>query len=138
MYSAHKGLASLLDSALPILPSNTVVTYVPTIAKHKRIRGYDHMKLIAKQFARTRKLSVEDLIDRKTNTVQHLANKRQRQIQAEEAYSCSEVLDSKTPYLVLDDIVTTGSTIKAATHVLERAGAQEIWVAAIARQPLIK
>jgi predicted amidophosphoribosyltransferase len=39
-------------------------------------------------------------------------------------------------YLLVDDVVTTGATIKYAAKALKDAGAGDVWVAAIARQPL--
>lgn len=134
--AAHRPLSDLLDVYLPILPSSTVVVPVPTISHHKRIRGYDHADLIASSFAKTRRLAKQKLLSRKTNSVQHKANKSERRKQAERAFYCNFKLDPNVPYLLVDDIVTTGSTIKAATRVLKGAGAKEIWVAAIARQPL--
>lgn len=138
-HAAHKPLAQLLHRTLPILPSETKVVPIPTISRHVRIRGYDHAKLLADAFARQRGLSAEMILKRKNSAVQHTAaNKTQRINQAAEAFYCNERLDGNVPYLIIDDIVTTGSTIKAATRVLKGAGAKEIWVAAVARQPLSK
>ncbi|MBI3494696.1 ComF family protein [Candidatus Saccharibacteria bacterium] len=134
--SAHSPLSDLLDIFLPILPSNTVVVPIPTISHHKRIRGYDHADLVARTFAETRGLSKRNFLKRKDNAIQHKANKAERRKQAEKAFYCNKALDPSVPYLLLDDIITTGYTIKAATRVLKGAGAKEIWVAAIARQPL--
>jgi len=135
-YEAHKSLAMLLDQTLPILPRSTIVLFIPTITHHKRIRGYDHAELIARSFAKMRGLQVRSVLGRKNNTVQHKATKSERQRQAEVAFTCKQQLISTVPYLIIDDVVTTGSTIKAATRVLKGAGANEVWVAAIARQPL--
>jgi ComF family protein len=136
VYQAYSSLGELLLSSIPTLPDNTVVVPIPTIAHHKRIRGYDHAYLLAKYFADQRKLKLQTVLKRNDNSIQHTANKKQRQRQAEKAFSSTTQLRSDVPYLIIDDIVTTGSTIKAATRVLKGAGANEVWVAAIARQPL--
>lgn len=136
VYQAYSSLGTLLDTSLPQLPENTIVVPIPTIAHHKRIRGYDHAYLLANYFADRRKLSLRKVLKRKDNSIQHTANKKQRQRQAEDAFKCTQQLRPDVPYLIIDDIVTTGSTIKAATRVLKGAGANEVWVAAIARQPL--
>lgn len=137
-YDAHTALANLLHMTLPILPSNTVVVPIPTISRHKRIRGYDHADLIAKEFAKKRKIKKKNLLGRKNHSVQHTANRSKRHQQAQQAFYCNTSLDPTVPYLIVDDIVTTGATIKAATRVLRGAGANEVWVAAIARQTLKK
>lgn len=135
-YGAHTALSKLLHNTLPILPSNTVVVPIPTISRHRRIRGYDHADLIAKEFAKRRKLKKQNLLGRKNNSIQHTANRSKRHKQAQQAFYCNSNLNPAIPYLIIDDIVTTGATIKAATRVLKGAGANEVWVAAVARQVL--
>ncbi len=135
-YEAHKPLSKLIDYCLPIFPPNTIIVPVPTISHHKRIRGYDHIDVIAHAVAKARKLRKQNVLTRKNNYIQHKATKVDRTKQANLSFECKEKLDSNVPYLIIDDIVTTGSTIKAATRVLQGAGAKEVWVAAIARQPL--
>jgi predicted amidophosphoribosyltransferase len=100
------------------------------------VRGYDHIDIVCSEFAKQRGFTKRNVLKRKNNFVQHKATKNERKKQADKAFECNEVLDLNAPYLIIDDIVTTGSTIKAATRVLKGAGAKEVWVAAIARQPL--
>lgn len=135
-YRAYTSLSQLFDACLPELPTNTTVVPIPTIPKHVRIRGYDHTDLIAGSFSKIRKLKKQQLLRRKTNTVQLGANARLRRLQADCAYECPSRLHSKATYLLLDDIATTGSTLVAAAHCLKRAGAQTIIAAVIARQPV--
>jgi ComF family protein len=134
--SAHKQLAALLDANIPELPRNTVVVPIPTITRHIRERGYDHCMLLARTFARHRRLAYAPLLLRTTNTVQRGADKRQREIQAEKAFSTQVNLAPDVPYLLLDDIITTGSTFQWAAKTLKTAGAETIWAAAVAQQPL--
>ena len=136
IYEARKPLAEMLNLRVPILPLETIVVPIPTIPHHIRIRGYDHMNEIASEFATQKNITKRNILRRKGNSVQHKATRNERIQQAELAFECSETLDPTVPYLIIDDIVTTGSTIKAATRVLNGAGAKEVWVAAIARQPL--
>lgn len=126
-------LASLFDMALPVFPSNTVVVPVPTIASHIRIRGYDHALLLAQHFAKRRKLPLQPLVKRKTNTVQHELNRKQRFKAASRAFECSSA-SPDVPYLVIDDITTTGATLQYVAEALKQAGAKTVWVAVVARQ----
>lgn len=134
MRGAHKALAELLDAHLPELPDNTVVIPVPTVSSHIRQRGYDHMLLIARQFARTRKLVLDVSLQRVTSTKQRGAGKKQRLAQAKAAYRCAKQLDPSKVYLLVDDVVTTGSTMHYAAQTLRDAGAETVWVASISRQ----
>lgn len=134
-FEARLVLGSLLNNTLPLLPDNTVIVPIPTISRHKRIRGYDHADLLAKSFAELRNLPKKSLLQRRTNSVQHTADRAQRIAQSKKAFYCTEKVKSSDIYLIVDDIVTTGSTVSAAASVLRQAGASEVWVAAVARQP---
>lgn len=129
-------MATLFDERLPDIPTETVIVPIPTIAHHVRIRGYDHMDRIARLFAKRRNLQLGRHLARQTATVQHGASARVRRKQAEQAFICRDQLDDGVPYLLLDDVVTTGATVQAAADVLRAHGASEVWIATITRQPL--
>ena len=131
--AASEIFARLLDESVPLLEADVVVTSIPTVPAHIRERGYDHAGLIAKKFAKLRGLTYRPLLDRTDTHTQHFSTRRERVAHAERAFqarSCAERV------LLVDDIVTTGATIQAAARVLTRAGAQEVCVGIIARQPL--
>lgn len=131
---AQYTLAELLDIIAPQLPQNTVVVPVPTISAHIRQRGYDHCLLLAKRFAQRRNLVCSSLIKRQSSSVQLGSNRYQRTKQAQHAFVCPyELLD--LPYCIIDDITTTGATVKAAAQSLRQAGAKTIFVAVVAYQP---
>lgn len=134
--SAHKELAELLLAVLPVLPSETVIVPIPTTSSRIRERGYDHMLLVAKYIAQSRGLRCRQLITRKTTTKQRQATAKQRDLQAKCAFEVIGKVDSSAPYLLIDDVVTTGSTIKYAAQALRDAGAEHVWVGVIARQTL--
>lgn len=134
--SAYRQIADLLLSVLPDLPPETVVIPVPTASSHIRERGYDHMWLIARYVAKKRGLHVSKLLRRATQTKQRQSSAIQRKTQAKSAFYTVGQLEKGTPYLLLDDIMTTGSTITYAARQLKRAGARHVWVAIIARQTL--
>ena len=134
--AAYRPLTDLLDERLPVLPRNTVIVPIPTVASHVRQRGYDHMVLIARYLAKRRGLHAKHLLERATNTKQRDANARTRAAQAKSAFTCRQPLDSNTPYLIIDDVVTTGATVKYAAKTLRRAGARTVWVASMSYQAL--
>ena len=134
--AAAMPLAEVLLEQLPSLPVQTVLVPVPTIPKHIRQRGYDHTLLIAQIIARRRRLTLAPLLQRKTTTSQRDANRRLREKQAQEAFAVTAQLDPEKVYLIIDDVATTGATLRHAARVLHQAGAQTVWVAAVARQPL--
>jgi len=129
-------LADLIDQTLPDLPRDVIVVPVPTVSSHIRERGYDHALLIAKAFAKSRKLKVESTLSRLTSTKQRSAGKTVRRQQARHAFELQRPVDDTATYLLIDDVFTTGATIEYAARLLQAAGAKKIWVAAIARQTL--
>ena len=134
--AAHRPLAALLHEHLPELPAHVRVVPVPTINSHIRQRGYDHTQLIARKFAKHRGLTLHTPLQRATSTMQRGANARTRTAQAKRAFRVKATLDPDAVYLLLDDVITTGATVKYAAKALKDAGAQYVWVVAICRQPL--
>lgn len=134
--AAYQPLAELLHSCVGQLPLTTVVVPIPTISPHIRVRGYDQTALLAKAFAKKRRLAYRPLVYRATNSVQRDASRAQRQAQAKVAFGARGSLDPNIPYLLIDDVVTTGATLTYAAKTLHKAGARQIWAAAIAHQPL--
>lgn len=136
--SGAKVLAELLDETLPHFPADSIVVPVPTIAEHIRQRGYDHTLLLARHLASLRNYDMDQILRRNTKSVQRGANRVQRRKQAKTAFGCSKKLSAKTTYVLLDDVVTTGATLEFAAKTLHDAGARNISIAVIARQPMKK
>jgi ComF family protein len=131
--AAHKALAELLHEIVPFLPKDTIITAVPTIPAHVRARGYDQAALLARHFAILRHLPYQAAVSRRTNTVQHTAKtKRQRIEQAKKAFLAT--VEPGRTYLLIDDVCTTGASLRYAAKVLKDAGAKDVWVAVLAKQ----
>jgi ComF family protein len=134
--SAYRDLGDLLIDILPDLPVDTVIVPVPTTPAHIRERGYDHTLLIARYLAKRLNLSCCQILHRVTDTKQRQSSAKQRDTQARLAFVADKISNKDCPYLLLDDVITTGSTVKYASKALSKAGAKNIWVVAIAYQPL--
>lgn len=126
-------MAEILSSVLPCLPEDTVVVPVPTVAWHIRQRGLDHTWLIAGELARMRGWERAKLVRRITDTVQVGANARLRRQQARVAYALAGEVEAERPYLVVDDVYTTGASLEAVCRVLKKGGAKNVSVAVLAR-----
>jgi ComF family protein len=135
-YAAHRDLASLLSGCIGVLPPECVIVPVPTVSSHIRQRGYDHTLLLAKRLAKLQDVAAKSLLRRKTSSTQRGQGRKKRLSQARKAFGAKGKLDQDMIYLLVDDVVTTGSTLFYAAQALRDAGAGDVWVAAIARQPL--
>jgi ComF family protein len=131
-------LAGILDESLPMLPRDMVIVPIPTASSHVRQRGYDHLELLARSFAVKREMPVSRLLLRTSSKTQHELNKKDRQHEAIKAFALTTAITVPltTPILLLDDIVTTGSTLVSAAKALSSAGYENIFSAALAYQPL--
>lgn len=128
-------LAELLARTIPVLPDTTVVTWVPTAGTHIRKRGFDHAALLARRFAKLRGLKARCLLKRRHSLSQRGLNGRGRRKAARSAF---ELLAGDLPacVLLIDDVLTTGATLRACIGLLGEAGVSEMYAAVVARQPL--
>lgn len=131
--------ADLLNEVLPDFSQQSpVVTAIPTITPHIRMRGYDHVALVAKKLATARGLTYQQLLTRQNTTKQIGSSRQQRFENAKRAFTCVAKLPKDQPILLIDDVFTTGATLQYGAQALQKAGAERIWIAVIARQPLDK
>ncbi len=124
-------LAKLLDATLPQDLDQAVIVPIPTATHHIRARGLDHTLLIAKHLSRLRCYQVEKLLLRTKNTTQVGANRTARLNQAEAAFSLNKhcAINPDRTYILLDDVWTTGATMKSAIKKLRNSGAKNIVIA---------
>lgn len=125
-------LAELLDEILPMIDGEVAVIPLPTITKHIRARGFDHTLGVARKLARRRGWKVAPVLKRAKDTVQVGAGNTARLLQAAEAYSLDGKIEPDTTYILLDDVWTTGASMRAALKKLQQAGAHKIVITVLA------
>jgi len=121
---AAPDLAKLMSDQLPLLPSDTVVCYVPTANSRRRMRGYDQAELLAIEIARCKDLQLVKPLIRQGKSRQVGTARLERRRQAETAYEVMnpDVIWGKRVLLV-DDVTTSGATLEVIARLLKRAGA---------------
>ena len=112
-----------------------LVTWVPIGPKRRRKRGYDQCELLALEVARELDVPACRLLHKaRDNKVQSsLGDAAQRRANVLGVYSVvngDQIKGKKI--LLLDDIITTGSTVSEAARVLKLAGAGKVYCAAVA------
>ena len=131
-----KPLAEILLHALPQPDHPVRIIPLPTAHHHIRARGFDHMKLIAKHLEKSSNhhYIFSPLIERITNTTQVGHDRATRLIQAKSAYQLSNRahLDLNSTYLLIDDVWTTGASMRACIKILQQAGANNLMLGILA------
>lgn len=131
---AAQSLAEIVDHVLPILPDDFTVVAIPTTSKMIRLRGFDHTRLVVRQLAHMRGMKTAEPLARTSNETLHFLGKAERKRLADKMFSiCPGTVPRKV--LLVDDILTTGTTLSAAARLLRSAGVEEIYAVVIARQP---
>ena len=113
-----------------------VITYVPISRRRMRKRGYNQSELIAAEAAKRLELPCNALLKKiKDNPAQSSVNDRKKRTDnvAGVYKVINEELVRGKYILLVDDVVTTGSTISECARMLCKAGAKEVYCATIAR-----
>jgi ComF family protein len=124
--AAAEPIAQLMSESLPYLPKETIVVHIPTASRRVRVRGYDHAELLAKALATKLGLRHQTLLRRVTQTRQVGAKREERLKQMESAFLVVEGIPKRSQVLLVDDLVTTGSTLESAGRLLRDSGVKTI------------
>lgn len=104
-----------------------LVVPVPTATERVRQRGFDHARLLAKKVAEQLNLELAMPLRRYGQANQIGARRAQRLRQQEGVYQINDARKvAGRNVLIIDDVVTTGATLRAVTKVLRRAGAKHV------------
>lgn len=113
-----------------------IITWVPLSRKRFRKRGYDQARILAEYVAQEKNVRcVKTLNKTKNNPAQSgTGNAAARKANVSGVYKAiafDEIKDKTV--LIIDDVVTTGSTLSECARMLKEAGAEKVYAAAIAR-----
>lgn len=123
------GLTGLVD------PGPAVVTWIPTSPSRRRRRGFDQAELLARALARRLELACRPVLRRVPGPAQtgrsradRAANVSFRPLAGGARRRCDRLV-------VVDDVCTTGATVRAARAVLLDAGIDDVDFVVAARTP---
>jgi competence protein ComFC len=111
-----------------------VVTWAPTSDRRRRRRGYDQAELLANGVARQLRVPSRRLLRRDGERSQTGRSRVERLVDAPRFHA----RPTREPLriLVVDDVVTTGSTLRSARRALLAAGHREVTLVALGSTPI--
>lgn len=117
-------------------PRPDVVTWAPTSAARRRRRGYDQAELIARGVARELGVPCRRLLYRSHGAPQTGRSRGQRIERHGDLGFRSRRPQRALSVLLVDDVVTTGTTLADAAGALRDAGVAEVRCVAVAATPV--
>jgi ComF family protein len=138
---AGKLLGSLLHQAVTgmALPDALIVVPVPLWSGKRNARGFNQAEAIARTFmdfqtSGSIQLDTSILIRTRETASQTGLTRHQRRANVRGAFAVRKAEKVKgRSVLIVDDVMTTGTTAGECARVLRRAGAKEVFVATVAR-----
>ena len=121
---------------LDFIKSYDIIIPVPIHKKRMKTRGYNQSELIARELAKIcgNKMYTDVLIKIKNNKAQSTLNKEERENNAKNVYKlCKLEKINNKKVLILDDIYTTGATVKECALELSKANVKEIGIFTVAK-----
>lgn len=130
-------LAPLMQEAIDKSIAFDVIIPVPLTSGALKKRGYNQAAELARELEKTLEVPVREDVLFKNKSSAHMAqlNKVERRKNIKGLYFCRGELTGET-VLLIDDVITTGETLRACAHELKRAGAGKIYCASVARTDL--
>lgn len=147
LHPLARGLGRRLAQAIVSLfgeaPAEMLVVPVPLHRSKYAQRGFNQARLLAREALRFLQkshpewrltLAPSALMRLRMTETQAGLTPRQRRLNVRGAFSVSNRTAVEGRHVLLvDDIMTTGATARAAALALRRAGAESVWVATLAR-----
>lgn len=131
----HLGVLMGNDLLGTAFQNTDIIVPVPLHRKRERERGYNQSEWIAKGVSAVlnKSLSVKNLLREHFTTTQTRKNRFERWQNVEGIFTIVKPEEFMGKHiLIIDDVITTGSTLEAAVITLQKAGAAKVSIATLA------
>ena len=112
-----------------------VVTWAPTSRRRRQQRGFDQAEVVARRVAAQLGLPCRRLLERDAGSVPQTGLDRSARLHGPTFRVAPRAAGQAV--LLIDDVVTTGSTLRSADRALTDAGAADVIRAAVATTPAL-
>ncbi|MEQ8840602.1 MAG: hypothetical protein RIB98_06450 [Acidimicrobiales bacterium] len=118
-------VTELAEAMADAAPTADVVAWIPASPQRRRQRGFDQGELLARAIARRVGLPARRLL-RRVDDLPQTARELEGRLLGPEFTAVGRRLRFGPRLLLVDDVATTGSTLRAGASVLCAAGAAEV------------
>lgn len=118
-------VTELAETMAAIAPEADMVVWVPASPDRRRQRGFDQGELLARAIARRLRLPVRKKL-RRVDDVPQTTRELEGRLAGPEFAGRGSRMRFKPRVLLVDDVCTTGSTVRAASAVLRARGAGQV------------
>lgn len=108
------------------------ICFVPATAAAYRRRGFDHMEAVARNLARMEDVPFTDILARPYGKDQRKLGKAERERNTKQAVVVLGDVEGCS-LLLVDDVITTGSSVRACAQALLERGAKSVTACSLAR-----
>ncbi len=121
----------------PDFLQSDILIPVPLFSKKQIQRGFNQSALLAKQISRKIGIDVDfsSLVRIRNTPSQTQLNEKERRENVRGAFQVRSQALMGERILLIDDVFTTGATIRECTHVLLQAGVKSVYVLTLAAVP---
>lgn len=119
-------VSELAEAMADVSPEVDCVTWVPASPSRRKQRGFDQGELLARAVARRLRIRPKRLL-RRADDCPQTRRDRQGRVVGPQFKSSGAKLRSMPRVLVVDDVSTTGTTLRCAAEMLRARGAGAVY-----------
>lgn len=140
--AAAKAFEAILKDEIRFKPffqflslSDIYINYVPMFEKKEKQRGFNQAHLIAQEIGKIIEKPVLNLLEKTKDTVSQTDLSREERIaNVRNSFSLRKpVFSANFSVLLVDDIWTTGATMRECCKILKKSGIEKVWGFTLAR-----
>lgn len=120
------------ESFIIRIDKNTIFVPIPLHSQKLRERGYNHAGLLSIELSKYFHLPKKDLLIRQKKTKSQFGLTRDKRRENLKGAFALKVRPGAKTVVLVDDIVTTGTTFQEASKVLKRNGTEHVYGVALA------
>ncbi len=119
-----------------LFSQDTCITYVPMFKRKEKFRGFNQAAVFAREVAKTVRREVVSLLEKIVDTKAQVdLTKEERLHSIKDVFQIKSESQIPKRVVLVDDVWTTGATMKECCKVLRKSGVQRVWGFVLARTP---